>query len=254
MKLKTIHEKRIIEEFLKDKNPNDYHYYYNNLESPFWENTQWFGLFNKEKLEALAMYIIKYGFPVLLCTSYSNDEYAEELAKQLKAFLPKDLYAHLNRRDNNFQGQVCKYYNMELKEHIDYKGYNAKEVVRLTKDDYDIIVNLLEKSHPEYLLEREFVEENYFFGIKDGHKLICVGGISAKNEEVAVAAIGCVTTHPDYRKKGLGTKVMVEIIKNLLGEYENICLNVKEENLPAIGCYEKLGFKKIGFFNEVITG
>jgi len=52
---------------------------------------------------------------------------------------------------------------------------------------------------------------------------------------------------PQHRGKGLGTALMKELIafaEQDLG-IKNIELNVFEWNLPAIACYQKLGFKKV---------
>jgi ribosomal protein S18 acetylase RimI-like enzyme len=66
-----------------------------------------------------------------------------------------------------------------------------------------------------------------------------------------VAALGNITTHPDYRGRGYGRMVTGRVCKSLLGdEIDHIGLNVKADNAGAIRCYEKLGFEVVGSFRE----
>ncbi len=51
----------------------------------------------------------------------------------------------------------------------------------------------------------------------------------------------------EYRKQGVGEKLMQEIIDFLrLEKKENVFLEVRKSNLPAQSLYQKLGFVKIG--------
>ncbi len=51
----------------------------------------------------------------------------------------------------------------------------------------------------------------------------------------------------EYRKQGIGEKLMQEIIDFLrLEKKENVFLEVRKSNLPAQSLYQKLGFMKIG--------
>lgn len=51
----------------------------------------------------------------------------------------------------------------------------------------------------------------------------------------------------EYRKQGIGEKLMQEIIDFLrLEKKENVFLEVRKSNFPAQKLYEKLGFIKIG--------
>ena len=47
----------------------------------------------------------------------------------------------------------------------------------------------------------------------------------------------------EYRKKGIAMSLINEIEKDYA--VENITLEVREDNIPAIKLYEKLGFKKV---------
>ena len=54
-----------------------------------------------------------------------------------------------------------------------------------------------------------------------------------------------VGTHPDFRGKGLGTSLLYEAFRRLKAEgMEEADLCTNSDNLPAIGLYEKAGFRK----------
>ena len=49
----------------------------------------------------------------------------------------------------------------------------------------------------------------------------------------------------NYRRLGIGSQLIQEFEKNLPEYINDIFLEVRESNSPAIGLYEKYGFKKI---------
>ena len=59
--------------------------------------------------------------------------------------------------------------------------------------------------------------------------------------------IGNIAVHPDYRKKGIATKLLDELLKDSKEEHgtNNILLEVRISNEPAISLYKKLGFDEL---------
>ena len=56
-----------------------------------------------------------------------------------------------------------------------------------------------------------------------------------------------IAVHPDYRKQGIGTALIVELIGELeLRGSHSLMLEVRASNTPAISVYEKLGFIEVG--------
>ena len=79
--------------------------------------------------------------------------------------------------------------------------------------------------------------------------------------QYGVAALGNITTLPEYRGQGLGTLVTARVCRELLkssGSYDRrhsydrriIGLNVRADNAPAIRCYHNLGFEKVAEYEE----
>lgn len=56
-----------------------------------------------------------------------------------------------------------------------------------------------------------------------------------------------VAVHPDYRRQGIGEKLVLELANALNGKgIRGLMLEVRESNTPAISLYEKLGFVQVG--------
>lgn len=57
--------------------------------------------------------------------------------------------------------------------------------------------------------------------------------------------ITSVAVDENFRRKGLAQKLISEFIKNLPENTDNVFLEVRENNIPAINLYEKCGFEKL---------
>ena len=56
-----------------------------------------------------------------------------------------------------------------------------------------------------------------------------------------------VAVHPDYRRRGIGERLITELISQLKGMgNECLTLEVRASNHGAIALYEKLGFTEVG--------
>lgn len=56
-----------------------------------------------------------------------------------------------------------------------------------------------------------------------------------------------IATHPDYRKQGIGTALINELITELKNRNSHsLMLEVRVSNDPAISVYQKMGFAEVG--------
>ncbi len=70
---------------------------------------------------------------------------------------------------------------------------------------------------------------------------VIVKGFIKRGHIVSLAVL------PEYRRRGIGTRLMQAALKSLKEEYgaREAYLEVRVSNTPAIRLYEKLGFKKV---------
>lgn len=254
MEAKVIHNSSKVYEFLKDKIRYNYIYQFSDLSPEQWENAICYGLYEDGKVKAIAMEMMNYSIPVLLAAGFENQEYSKELVGRIKEYLPPKFYTHMDgsvlesvfSQDEIFD--LEEYMNMGLCSCPSIDKRHQDEAVRLGFKDLKDIKELLDESYPGAWLDEELVKLNENFGIFIDGKLISFAGIHAYSEENQVAAVAHVTTHPDYRNRGYGKKVVGALVSDLKDKIKFIGLNVKVENLPAISCYKKLGFEESGRF------
>jgi len=64
------------------------------------------------------------------------------------------------------------------------------------------------------------------------------GHVDTKTPELAFAVL------PEYRNQGIGTKILEQLMKEVVKSYPQMSLSVREDN-PVIHLYERLGFTRI---------
>lgn len=84
----------------------------------------------------------------------------------------------------------------------------------------------------------------------DGNNIIALlSGYFAEGE----GDITSVAVDENFRCQGLAQKLIAEFIKNLPENTENIFLEVRENNTPAINLYKKCGFEKLSIRKNFYT-
>lgn len=102
-----------------------------------------------------------------------------------------------------------------------------------------------------YLL-KDIIDKDYahVFGYFEENELI---GFIHIEQHYEVIDIINIVVNPQYRRKSIATKLINYIVDNF--ECDQIILEVREDNTPAIKLYEKLGFKRINvrkkYYGEV---
>jgi ribosomal protein S18 acetylase RimI-like enzyme len=118
-----------------------------------------------------------------------------------------------------------------------------------TRNDADEVSTFITTNNPDAyfhagLLDTEYYNGLYWFDSKNGKwMLVATAGIHVVNFETRTAAIGNVVVDSRHRSQGHGRLATAILSERLvLDGIEKIGLNVKETNIAAIKCYEKLGF------------
>lgn len=111
------------------------------------------------------------------------------------------------------------------------------------------IVTFYQKVFPHFNWQESSVEEqlkdkhHFFLGLYLEKQLIGLISLSYLFETGEILNFGIL---PDYRRQGLGEKLIESSIKLLCQQkVETILLEVRKSNTPARRLYEKFGFKEI---------
>lgn len=115
----------------------------------------------------------------------------------------------------------------------------TEEIVFLTEDYIDEVYDLIWLVMPGFYKKRGF-KMGKFFGIFKDHKLISITGQRMQTDDFI--EISSVVTHPDYTKKGYAKQLISYVTKDIIKDKKLPILHTNKGN-PAIGLYEKLGYK-----------
>lgn len=259
MEIVCLHDRKEIEYFLmKNVYLNIYHI--GDLDDFFWKHTIWYGLKEDDNIRAIALIYAGLREPSLLASSVKEDVYMDQLLEGIKTYLPKRFYGHLNESgvkmlqadyESEYFGTYIKM-GLERNE-LTTNSEDTSEVVRLSKEDLGLINALYMESYQDTWFEERMLDTGMYFGIKKGEdRLISIAGIHTFSPKHKVASVGNITTHPDYRGKGLCRKTLTKLCKELFKFVDYIGLYVKDDNINAINSYNGIGFKEHGRHEECL--
>ena len=126
----------------------------------------------------------------------------------------------------------------------EFPGMQSQGVVKLGLTNLEAIQGLLSgmPDQPDSFVPAQ-LQMGPFYGLYEGDELVSMAGVHILSHWANVAAIGNVFTRPDWRGRGLATKVTAAVIENIVSQgIETVVLNVGMDNHPALACYRKLGF------------
>jgi len=255
MKVVRLHNKGQIEAFLR-KNVYLNIYAIGDLDDFFWQNTLWYALKTGNQIQAIALLYTEFPCPVLHALS-EQPQPMQELLRSILHLLPKQFYAHLSPGvEEVFEGQYRiqpfgKHYKMALNNSSALSGADCSQVVRMTENDLDEILQLYEEAYPGNWFQPRMLKTGQYFGIRISDRLVSIAGIHVYSKKYSVAALGNIVTHPDYRDRGLGKSVTARLCQSLRQKrIDHIGLNVKADNAIAISLYKNLGFEIVSHYYE----
>jgi ribosomal protein S18 acetylase RimI-like enzyme len=250
-----LHDKKIIENFLR-RNTALNIYQIGDLDDFFYPYTIWYALKQEEEIKAIALLYTAVNPPVLLALSPAEEiESLKQLLTEMIPLLPVKFYSHLtpgiepaleSNYSIEFHGDYCK---MLLTKNKDVNDIFLK-TYQLTYYDLPKIRQLYQDSYPDNSFDPRMLETGMFYGIDEGNRLVSIAGIHVFSEKYKAAALGNITTLPEFRGKGLAKLVTSRVCKELKPHADIIGLNVHSENVSAIKCYEDLGFEIIAPYRE----
>jgi len=94
------------------------------------------------------------------------------------------------------------------------------------------------------------VAEGVYFGVRGGGRLVAAAGTHVISREAKMGVVGNVMTHTEYRNRGLAKAVTSAVTAELLRYCDDVVLNVRADNPPAIAAYRSLGYEEHCRFEE----
>jgi ribosomal protein S18 acetylase RimI-like enzyme len=258
MKCVCLHEKKEIERYLR-KNVSLNIYSIGDLDDFFWPYTSWYGFQSNGKICAIALIYTGNLIPTLVAFAGDGDADMAKLLDSMRPILPQRFYTHLSpglasilEVTHNLDAKGG-HYKMALLDKALATAVNVSDVECLSTKDITSIQALYKESYPGNWFDSRMLETNKFFGIKENGRLMSIAGIHVYSSDYKVAALGNITTLPEYRGRGYATRVTARLCRSLLDEGIDIGLNVKADNTAAISCYQRIGFKTIASYEEYLV-
>jgi ribosomal protein S18 acetylase RimI-like enzyme len=94
------------------------------------------------------------------------------------------------------------------------------------------------------------IADGVYFGVRLGGRLVAAAGTHVISREARLAVVGNVLTHVDYRGRGFATAVTGAVTAELLRASDQVVLNVRSDNPPALQAYRRLGYTEHARFEE----
>lgn len=255
MILHILHDKAEIEKYLS-KNILLNIYSIGDLDDFFWNYTTWYAAKEDDEIQSLILSYAAPNMPTFIAVSDDNSKMAGLLSSILH-LLPRRFYAHLNGGLSDlFAGKYLLephglHYKMGLSK-SDYIGLPSSAAARLSADNLEDIYKLYRESYPGNWFDERMLQTRQYYGMYVDGELVSIGGIHVYSEKYRVSAVGNVATNRAHRKQGYGRQVMTKLCNELFKVVDYIGLNVKADNESAIALYQKLGFRKIGEYEEYV--
>jgi RimJ/RimL family protein N-acetyltransferase len=129
-----------------------------------------------------------------------------------------------------------------------FRPYPA-EVERLFPSDIGDLNRLYQLGFASWLPSSS-IADGVYYGIHAGGKLVAAAGTHVVSRNARLAVVGNVLTHLDFRGRGYATAVTGAVTAELLRTCDQVVLNVRSDNPPAIAAYRRLGYAEHVRFEE----
>ena len=94
------------------------------------------------------------------------------------------------------------------------------------------------------------IGEGVYYGIRVNGSLVAAAGTHVVSERARLGVVGNVLTAINYRGRGFATAVTGAVTAELLRSCDQVVLNVRSDNPPALNAYRRLGFAEYTRFEE----
>ena len=129
-----------------------------------------------------------------------------------------------------------------------FRPYPA-DVRRLLPSDIGELNRLYQLGFASWLPSSS-ITDGVYFGVRVGGRLVAAAGTHVVSRDARLGVVGNVLTHVDYRGRGFATAVTGAVTAELLRTADQVVLNVRSDNPPALQAYRRLGYTEHVRFEE----
>jgi ribosomal protein S18 acetylase RimI-like enzyme len=94
------------------------------------------------------------------------------------------------------------------------------------------------------------ITEGVYYAIRVGGRLVAAAGTHVISPTARLGVVGNVFTHSDFRGRGYAKAVTGAVTAELLRTCDQVVLNVRADNPPALQAYARLGYREHTRFEE----
>jgi RimJ/RimL family protein N-acetyltransferase len=94
------------------------------------------------------------------------------------------------------------------------------------------------------------ITDGLYYGVRVGGRLVSAAGTHVISRAAKLAVVGNVMTHADFRGRGYATAATGAVTADLLKFSDQVVLNVRADNPPALAAYRRLGYQVSMTFEE----
>ena len=94
------------------------------------------------------------------------------------------------------------------------------------------------------------ISDGIYYGFRVNGRLVSAAGTHVISPAAKLAVVGNVMTHADFRGRGYATGVTGAVTAELLKHCDQVALNVRADNPPALAAYRRLGYQVNVTFEE----
>jgi ribosomal protein S18 acetylase RimI-like enzyme len=102
-------------------------------------------------------------------------------------------------------------------------------------------------------LPSDSIANGVYYGIRLNGRLVAAAGTHVISREARLAAVGNVMTAPDHRGRGFAKRSTSAVTEELLRYCDEVVLNVRSDNPPAIAAYTAIGYREHCRFEERLS-
>lgn len=99
-------------------------------------------------------------------------------------------------------------------------------------------------------LPADSIASGVYYGVRIAGRLVAAAGTHVISPEGRIAAVGNVMTHIDFRGRGFAKQTTSAVTQELLRTCDDVVLNVRADNPPALAAYRAIGYRDYCHFEE----